>query len=252
MSLNLIIHQLGALTRYSFKNPGFALQLLRARIDHLFHRKLTRTYIDPRGYGIDSPEKLFTWWALYIDRNLVHPAWTKALATAQSPEILDVGANAGVFTHLVLGLNPSARVTAVEPQPELVQLIRAYASRSKASIRCVEAACSDREGVMTLFLENVGDVRASLDPTFGKQNQQLKVSVTTVDAIAPAGDIFMLKIDAEGHDIEVLRGASGTLPRTRFVLIECHKPETFREATTLLAGWHCQKVGPYDFLFSRF
>src|SRR5215213_284601 len=124
MSLKLIFHQLAGLGRYSFENPRFALQLLAARIDYFLNRKLRRTYIDPRGYRIDSPEKLFTWWALYIDHNLVHPEWTKALAAARSPQILDIGANAGVFTHLLLGINSSARIIAVEPQPQLVRLVQ--------------------------------------------------------------------------------------------------------------------------------
>ena len=85
MTAKEIIHQAAGLWRYAFKNPCFALRLLRARIDFLLHRKLTRAYLDPRGYRIDSPEKLFAWWAFFIDDNLLHPSWTAPLAATPSP-----------------------------------------------------------------------------------------------------------------------------------------------------------------------
>jgi len=250
MTVKEVVHQATALARYGIQHPAFALQLLRARLDFLRHRRLTRSYTDPRGYRIDSPEKLFGWWAFFIEHNLLHPTWTKALSAAQAPQIIDVGANAGVFIHLVLGINPSARVTAVEPQPQLVRLIEDYSKVHHVDIRCVGAACSDHEGEANLFLANVGDMRASLDPAFADHTQQFKVRVTTLDAISPPGPVLMLKVDAEGHDIEVLKGADATLARTRFVLIECHRPETLAEAKSLLKTWHCDQVGPYDFLFS--
>ena len=34
------------------------------------------------------------------------------------------------------------------------------------------------------------------------------------------------------------------------LFIECHRPETLAEAKSLLKTWHCDQVGPYDFLFS--
>lgn len=248
-SLSAVIRQIAGLMRYSFKNPCVSLQLLRSRVDFFLHRKLTHACVDPHGYRIDSPEKLFTWWASFIDKQLVHPVWTVPLAAVRAPQIIDVGANAGVFTHLVLTINPSARITAVEPQPGLVRLIQNYASQRGRDVRCVTTACSDHDGQATLFLDNDGDVRASLDPMFASHTQQLSVPVTTVDAIAPKGEIFMLKIDAEGHDIEVLKGATAVLRRTRFVLIECHKPEMLAQAKALLDGLCCQQVGSHDFLF---
>jgi FkbM family methyltransferase len=174
-----------------------------------------------------------------------------SLAKARLPQIIDVGANAGVFTHLVLNINPSARITAVEPQPELARLIEDYARRCGRNIQCKAVACSDHDGQATLFLANAGDVRASLDPTFAAHKQEIKVPVTTVDAIAPEGEIFLLKIDAEGHDIEVLKGATAVLIRTRFVMIECHTEETLAQAKIILKGMHCEMVGAHDFLFYR-
>lgn len=250
MTVKEVTHQAAGLMRFSIGNPAFALQLLRSRIDFLRHRTLTRSYIDPRGYRIDSPEKLFTWWAFFIDNNLLHPGWTESLAAAKSPQVIDIGANAGVFIHVLLGINSSTRITAVEPQPKLVALIEDYARQNKADIRCVAVACSDREGQESLFLANDGDVRASLDPKFAAHTQQIKVPITTVDAIAPPGEILLMKVDAEGHDIQVLKGATATLQRTQFILIEAHKPETLQEAKSVLHKWRCQQVGPYDFLFS--
>jgi FkbM family methyltransferase len=247
----ILLRQLSGLMRYSIASPRFAIQLLRCRLDFWRSRKVLHPCVDPQGFVINSPETLFAWWALFIERQLVHPLWTRPLKAAQAPLIIDVGANAGVFMHLAFSVNPGARVVAVEPQPELVKLLEEYARQHRRQVQCVPAACSNREGTATLFFDHTGDLRASLDANFSVEKRKITVPVTTLDRIAPKEDIFLIKIDAEGHDLEVLQGAEGTLARTQFVMLECHKPETLEQAKAMLRGFQCQNVGRPDFLFFR-
>jgi FkbM family methyltransferase len=247
----ILLRQLSSLLRYSITSPRFAMQLVRCRLDFRRTRKVPRPCVDPQGFVINSPETLFAWWALFIERQLVHPLWQRPLQGAQAPLIIDVGANAGVFMHLVFSINPGARVIAVEPQPELVKLLEDYGRVHHRHVQCVAAACSNREGSATLFFDHTGDLRASLDENFSVEKRKITVPVTTLDRIAPKEDIFVIKIDAEGHDLEVLQGAKEALARTRFVMLECHKPETLEQAKAILGGFDCQNVGRPDFLFYR-
>ena len=237
--------------RYGVVSPGFVVRLLRCRLDFRRTRRVPHPCVDPQGFVIDSPETLFAWWALFIEGQLVHPLWCEPLKAGQAPVIIDVGANAGVFTHLVFRVNPGAQVIAVEPQPELVKVLETYATKHGRQVQCVPAACSNREGTATLFFDHTGDLRASLDANFSVEKRKITVPVTTLDRIAPKGDIFLIKIDAEGHDLEVLEGGESTLGRTRFVMLECHKPETLERAKAILRGFECQNVGRPDFLFFR-
>src|SRR5687767_3564413 len=135
----ILLRQLQGVTRYGVISPRFAAQLLRCRLDFWRTRKVPRPCIDPQGFVIDSPETLFAWWALFVEGQLVHPLWTQPLKRAQAPWIIDVGANAGVFMHLVFSINPGARVIAVEPQPELVKLLEEYGRKHQRQVQCVPA-----------------------------------------------------------------------------------------------------------------
>jgi Methyltransferase FkbM domain len=54
--------------------------------------------------------------------------------------------------------------------------------------------------------------------------------MTTLDEVAAGvGTITLVKVDVEGWEAHVLRGAARTLPRTKYVLIEIN-PQALRKA----------------------
>jgi hypothetical protein len=79
-------------------------------------------------------------------------------------------------------------------------------------------AVSDRPGELTLHLAGLRAGRNSLLELDGDSPAQVveRVPATTLDEYAAAAGIdhiHMLKVDAEGHDLAVLRGSSGLLER---------------------------------------
>jgi FkbM family methyltransferase len=135
---------------------------------------------------------------------------------------VDVGANIGFYT--VLAARRGARVQAFEPaaQARAVCEHNARLNGVQARTTVSRAACGDARGVAR-FTTGL-DIRNHLA---GTEEPGVDVPVTTLDdelahqAHQSETAVTMLKIDAEGHDLDVLRGALGAVERLRpAILIE--------------------------------
>ncbi len=73
----------------------------------------------------------------------------RLLAGRRAPVCLDIGANQGLYTGLVLQFNPEARVHCFEPHPRTFQALgERLASRPGVTLN--HAGCGDAEGVLAL------------------------------------------------------------------------------------------------------
>jgi FkbM family methyltransferase len=127
---------------------------------------------------------------------------------------VDVGANMGDFSLIAAKvMGDRGCVLAFEPSPENCGWIRrSIALNGYRSIEVMETALSDTRGEDTLYLsDRVG--RHSLLPREDEQ-ETLTVAVDTLDSVLEtSGDphVDMVKIDVEGAELKVLRGARATL-----------------------------------------
>ncbi len=126
--------------------------------------------------------------------------------------MLDVGAHIGEFT--LLAASRGATVHAFEPDPANAALLRANVARNRlAAVTVHEAAVSEHRGEMR-FLAHDNPTLSALwtDEPAGGQAAEIVVAVTTLDALAlPRVDV--IKIDTEGAELGVLRGATTLLQR---------------------------------------
>jgi FkbM family methyltransferase len=138
--------------------------------------------------------------------------------------LVDVGAHDGLLA-IPLSRLPGAHVLAFEPLPAAFSRLSA-ACAGLASLRPMPQALSDAPGRLTLSVPVVEGVRqeqwASLVKSFegfGRHvaAEQVQVPVVTLDSFG-LRDLTAMKIDAEGAEYEVLRGARETLLRCRPVL----------------------------------
>lgn len=146
--------------------------------------------------------------------------------------MLDVGANRGMYAAAALRF--SKGVVAFEPQPHLAALMRKCLPNA---VEVVECAVSDKTGVATLFvpLDPRGHAEARIvgGSEGSQRNEQAgvprQVPIVSLDETVdrPVG---LIKIDVEGHEIAVLRGADGIIGRFRpnviIELEERHQPGT--------------------------
>jgi len=139
--------------------------------------------------------------------------WT---ADNQHACFFDVGANHGQFALVVSRwLDPETkRVFAFEPHPDNCRVLQENLRRAASrNVEVVGVALADRIGNMTLHGESV---TASLQANVaGGQGTEHIVQVETMDAFCTRMGCMpdVIKIDVEGFELDVLRGAVATLNR---------------------------------------
>jgi FkbM family methyltransferase len=133
--------------------------------------------------------------------------------------LFDVGANNGAYTRFMRLVSSSAQIYAFEPHPRTFAALRDR-TVADAKLVLVNKAVSDTEGAIKLydFAAQDGSTQASLDEDavrlFTADTVAHDVLATTIDGfMAEQGlrEIRFLKIDTEGFDIAVLRGARSAL-----------------------------------------
>lgn len=132
--------------------------------------------------------------------------------------VFDVGANTGSTSKLLLKQFPDCRVYAFEPHPNTFREL--WENVDNPRFTPIQLAMSDTAGDQTLYGYCQSGL-SSLVPnarniqTFARDvESELTVETSTIDAFCLHNDIEhvgILKIDAEGHDFEVLKGATRML-----------------------------------------
>lgn len=174
---------------------------------------------------------------------------------------IDVGANIGLFSLLAAGkCGPFGRVFAFEPNPIVADLLKESAVLNWYHDRIIikQSALSDKAGTMKLQVPRsrlgdariVNDVRAARnnrDDAFSRTSEFLgddiisDVDVETLDIAFPIDlPIKLLKIDAEGHEAQVLAGARRLLSAKAFdyIMIEAIIDVGVAEWEQTQAGLH--------------
>lgn len=160
--------------------------------------------------------------------------WRKILKRGDS--VVDIGANIGALTlalsHIV---GEEGRVLAIEAQPENFELLkRNVGTCALDNVFAVHVAFGDRRGkikvprLAQMPHTNYGGIE--LDMGDGE------VDLTMLDEFCPERRIDFMKIDVEGMEAAVLRGARKTIARYRPVLyVENDREEKSEELLRLLA-----------------
>jgi FkbM family methyltransferase len=146
---------------------------------------------------------------------------------------VDAGANIGYMTSLMAFLTgPKGRVLAVEPHPGLFPLLvenirLAAAGRPCAPVEAVEAALGERDGEAVLawgddFVSNAGTARVVAEDV--SSVHESRVPLRRLDDLVDWPAVTLLKLDVEGYEAQVLRGAERLLSERRIahILFEDH------------------------------
>ena len=149
-------------------------------------------------------------------------SWLLHLVPTDGRLALDVGANEGAFTTLLA--DRFQEVHAFDPNPQITPTLR-QAVGGRRNVRLLELAVYKEPGVLTLNLFQ-GSEQASCYQTHGPSDQRLLVPATSLDLLGyPEGGlpVDFIKIDTEGAEADVLRGAEWTiLTHLPDLLVEIH------------------------------
>lgn len=149
--------------------------------------------------------------------------------------LLDLGANVGYFTLLAAGLvGPAGRVWAFEPLDANVRLLKQHlVLNGVRNATLIRGAVADYCGTAS-FDDSLGGVASRLS----KQGTS-RVPVFSIDSLVQQRTIHApdyMKIDVEGAEMSVLRGAQETLAATHPTLfIDTHGEMIHQECLAFLA-----------------
>lgn len=234
------------------KHPEFALEILRRRWNYFTKRAFEPGGITPDGFSMDTPDGLVAYWSMFVEQELHDDLWTSAIQAAGRPLVVDVGANAGLFSHLAFCLNPQVELVAFEPLPEMVHRINDLRKRNRMNLSCIPKAVGRETGMATLESAHGYEGTSRIRPPGMLSAGGMEVPVTTLDMELRGSPVLVMKIDVEGFEEEVLAGATETLANTKFLIIEAHNAERREKLSRLLgSGWSRRKLGPSDYLFYR-
>ena len=134
---------------------------------------------------------------------------------------VDVGANVGSYTLWAAELG--AEVIAVEPAADTFCLLAENIALNGYRVRAVQAAAGDHCG--TARFTTGLDAGNRLAP-----DGQVMTEMVTVDSLIGDSWAAGLKVDVEGFELDVLRGATRALAERRIALIQLEWNETSRSA----------------------
>ncbi|MBF0272704.1 MAG: FkbM family methyltransferase [Magnetococcales bacterium] len=184
-------------------------------------------------------------------------AWLEK--TIQTDSVLyDVGANVGYYSLYAVAMRTGAKAVAFEPAPLNVARLNhnIHVNRQGNAVMAFPIALSDETGVMRFgnsYFVSGGWSHAGIDgrkPSASGETFFTGCIAYTLDDFLRAATFLPhpthLKVDVDGPELKVLRGAAATLadPRLRHLLIEMRDDQEVREAERMVKQWGFERVGP--------
>ena len=173
--------------------------------------------------------------ALGLPSTRLHPDWEvlRSIGPCESPHlVLDVGAHHGWFFHCWLDWCPQAQVVAFEPTAESFRRANELYG-SDPRVRLFQLGIGAQTGELSFniladsqvsnsFLPPRQAVWEAIEYNTGAISQR-RVPISTLDDFCAEQKIagaYLLKIDVQGYELEVLKGAIGILPHVDHVFVE--------------------------------
>lgn len=144
--------------------------------------------------------------------------------------VLDIGAHKGGYLHwLRKSVGNHGEIVAFEPQPSLYSYIKgAISAYGYSNVTLHHAGVSSKKGKLNLFIpkkEGLTSPGATFeDRPHVEGGHYIEVPVLKIDEILESRSkkVALIKIDVEGHELEVFKGAAQLLKTDKPKLIfEC-------------------------------
>jgi FkbM family methyltransferase len=157
----------------------------------------------------------------------VDPAWA-AIRRRDIRTVIDVGALDGDTARLYREIWPHAVLHCFEPQATQYALLEQWATRQQPPVHTYEFALGAAPATATMFSvqdrpHHTSMVRDFLSSVDSPDRLEQPMRVERMDDVLNAADLesgILVKIDVEGYEREVLRGAAQVLDRAAICIIE--------------------------------
>lgn len=143
---------------------------------------------------------------------------------------VDIGAHTGTFTkRFTTAVGPTGRVIACEPDEKTRERwIQNWGKTAQAEVQ--PYALSDTIGTRAFYQGSQSETHSLWASNVPKMNRTALVETTTLDALLDGVRPRVIKIDAQGAEAHILRGATETLQTPGLYLMLEIWPEGLRAA----------------------
>lgn len=188
-------------------------------------KKLLKRMINKLGYTLNktniNPQQLKT----NKDYLLFNFYGTLKKAGFIPKHIVDIGANHGTWTREALLYFPDAYYTLLEPQHWLKKSFQDILD-ANSKVKYYPFGAGEKEGSFQFTIVDRDDsctFRYSQEEAKAQGFEQIEIPVVTLNSLLSKSELpvpDIIKIDAEGLDIEVLKGASNFFGKTEIFMVE--------------------------------
>jgi FkbM family methyltransferase len=139
--------------------------------------------------------------------------------------IVDIGANHGTWTRHALNYFPDAKYTMIDPQKWLQPSFQDILDKNK-NVKFYPVGVGEHSGTFMFTMHERDDSRnfsMTKEIAQARGFDQIELPVITLNDLIGANNLTapdLIKIDAEGLDIEVLKGATNFLGLTEVIFVE--------------------------------
>jgi len=176
-----------------------------------------------------------TAWQLEIRRHLYRRQIRRGVFITHEPEYvllssflsegdwaIDIGANIGHYTKGMSDLvGARGRVIAFEPVADTFALLAANGRNYRyQNVTLLNAAASDKTGITGISVPRLTNgLNNYYEATVVSNGDGLPVMTLALDSLELPAAVRLVKIDAEGHELSVLKGMRQLIARDKPVLI---------------------------------
>jgi len=147
--------------------------------------------------------------------NLLYSYGLENFKISKNDLIIDCGANVGSLYYAIKRFTDTFNYIAFEPDPKVFKCLELNLNKfNNVELYCV--GLSNKNKIKEFYInDETGD--SSLE----EFNTESSIEITTKELDSFKYEkIKLLKIDAEGHELEVLLGAKSTLPSIEFIAVD--------------------------------
>lgn len=133
--------------------------------------------------------------------------------------VVDVGASFGTFPRILSYFNPAARIYCIEMAKPSFDILKLNTG-SLGNTKCFQYALGDRKQQAKFFYNQQYPEGSYLN---SREKTNSTISMITLDDFTSQNrlsKISLLKIDTEGFELKILRGAKNTLANTENLVVE--------------------------------
>ena len=175
----------------------------------------------------EIPVKFESLFIPYIYKEIyLEGVYIEVLNTRKDMVIIDVGANIGVVTQYMRDY--AKKLIAIEPSTEHFEALKKNKEFNKwDNVTVVKAAIADKDGEMTLNLNNVNRTCHSLQMNYGQGGEKVKtICFETLFKEHKLDVVDFIKFDVEGAEDMILLGDSfaKVVDKIKAIEVEFHFP----------------------------